>query len=189
MIKNKIMNQPVDLNKLKGILNKSKAVMKTVESGHYQTGNIDGNVLVQETIDTLPPGAMPKAMSSKSAPVITEDKIQNSRLPDAIKKVMLENPIPQMTGPNHTFTLDDVSDLVDKPMPTPKAKQSQRQFVQEQVQQPTTMNEDRMRAIVQEEMAKFFSGYFMKQITETIQKQTIKNLLDTGIIKKQTTNK
>lgn len=183
------MNQPVDLNKLKGILNKSKAVMKTVESGHYKTGNIDGNALVQETIETLPAGATPRAISNTSAPVITEDKINNSRLPDAIKKVMLENPIPQMTGPNHTFTLDDVSDLVEKPIPAPKARQTQvqnqRQYVQEQLQQPTNMSEDRMRAIVQEEMAKFFSGYFMKQITETIQKQTIKNLLDTGIIKKK----
>jgi hypothetical protein len=184
---------PVDVNKLMSILAKSRAVMKTVESGSYETGNVDGNALVQETVDTLPSGQAPTASRhSNNAHQITESMIDNSKLPDAIKQAMKNSPIPQATGPTHTFTLDDVQGLVEKKLPIPSSKQ--KQVVRENIQPPiyeqsNSLSENNIRLIVQEEMTKFFSGYFMKQITETIQKQTIKNLLDSGIIKKKTTTK
>lgn len=189
--------QPIDINKLKSILAKSKAVMKTVESGTYQTGNIDATALVQETVESLPMGATPKSFNRTSNPQITENMINNSRLPDAIKKAMLNNPIPQMSGPTHTFSLDDVEDLVDKPLPIPSARPRQQVtetyqqpvYQQQQYQQPNNLSDDKIRLIVQEEMTKFFSGYFMKSMTESIQKQTIKNLLETGVIKKKVVNK
>jgi hypothetical protein len=181
---------PVDVNKLMSILAKSRAVMKTVESGSYETGNVDGNALVQETVDSIPAGQTPTASRrSTNTQTITESMIDNSKLPDAIKQAMKNNPIPQATGPTYTFTLDDVQDLVEKkvPVPTSKTKQVVKENIQQSnYEQPSNLNEDKIRLIVQQEMSKFFSGYFMKQITESIQKQTIKNLLDSGVIKRKT---
>ena len=184
---------PVDVSKLMSILAKSRDVMKTVESGSYQTGNIDGNALVQETVDSLPHGQMPTAPKrSNNVQSITEEMLDKSKMPEAIKQAMRNNPIPQPTNPNHTFNLEDVQDLVEKNIPAPASKQ--RQVVKETSQkhsyeQPSSLNEDKIRLIVQQEMTKFFSGYFMKEITESIQKQTIKGLLDTGVIKRKTPTK
>ena len=41
--------QPADLSKLKGILGKAKAVMNKVNEGNYESGNVDGTALVQNT--------------------------------------------------------------------------------------------------------------------------------------------
>jgi hypothetical protein len=181
------MNQPapVDLNKLKNILAKSKAVMKKTESDDYTTGHVDGSTLVQETTDNIPANASRQA--SISVKPITESMIDNSRLPEAIKQAMKMNPIPQPTM-NHTFNLEDVSDLVEKNIPVPQSRPRQ-QVSENFIQHQSSLSEDKIRLIVQEEMTKFFSGYFMKNITETIQKDTIKNLLEKGVIKKKTPTK
>jgi hypothetical protein len=188
---------PVDVNKLKEILLKSRQVMNKVETGNFRTGNINAEDLVQETTDRLPDNYQPKAGKSKEITNITENMINNSKLPDAIKKAMLNNPIPQATL-NHTFTLDDMEDMIEKPIPAPSIKNRQsvnenyQQFTQpliQTIQQTPNISEDKIRGIVQEEMAKFFAGYFMKNMTETIQKQTIKGLIDNGVIKKNVINK
>jgi hypothetical protein len=173
--------QPMDMNKLKAILGKSRAVMDAVEDGNYQTGNVDGNSLVQEgLVDSLPDGSTPQQSLKKAE--ITEDMIESSNLPPMIKEAMRSKPIPSVSMTD-TFTLDDVEDLVEKPIPAPQSKPRQRQIVNETIQQPVNMGEERMRQIVQEEMTKFFSTYFMKNITEVVQKQTIKNLISTGVLK------
>jgi hypothetical protein len=176
------MQTPVDLNKLKAILNKSKAIMKTVDSNNYNTGNINGGDLVQEGLVTsLPNDATPIASSTHKQKTITENMIDNSKLPESIKMAMKNNPIPIPQSINHTFELDDV---MEKPLPPPTSRSN----IRENITQPKSdLNEDRIRTIVSEEMSKFFSGYFMKQITESIQKQTIKNLIDVGIIKRKIT--
>jgi hypothetical protein len=79
--------------------------------------------------------------------VNTEDKIINSKLPDAIKKLMLENPIqqPQMTGPS-------ISDeLVEKASRLMNANKNQTQTKQVQTESRTQSNPD-MRKMMKEVM-------------------------------------
>ena len=40
---------PEDLSKLKNILGNAKSIMNKVNDGNYETGNVDGNTLVQST--------------------------------------------------------------------------------------------------------------------------------------------
>lgn len=184
---------PVDVNKLKAILLKSRQVMNKVETGDFKTGHVNGEDLIQETTDRLPDNYQGRDVSNKKIGSITEDMVNNSRLPDSIKKAMLSNPIPQASL-THTFDLSDMEDMIEKKIPAPKSKPRQVvtenyeqpvQSIMKTIQQTPTLNEDRIRGIVQEEMAKFFAGYFMKNMTENIQKQTIKGLIDNGIIKKK----
>jgi hypothetical protein len=94
-------------------------------------------------------------MNDPTRPVnnYNQEMIQNSRLPEAIKQAMLAHPIPQTTM-NHTFSLDDVSDLIDeKPMPAP---QSRRNVVNEQTTNHTnnsnmvTIDKSELRDVIKD---------------------------------------
>ncbi|NIQ13331.1 MAG: hypothetical protein GTO02_02645, partial [Candidatus Dadabacteria bacterium] len=73
------------------------------------TGNVDSTFLSvdgTQLMENDPTGGSGSNPTRKMAK-ITEQTISSSKLPDAIKQAMIENPIaqPSMTGPN--FTLDD----------------------------------------------------------------------------------
>lgn len=74
----------------------AKKVMNKVDNGNYHKGNINENILKSDPIELM--NSLPQETSSTrpvTAPSI--DKIQNSKLPDHIKKAMIENPIPQIS--------------------------------------------------------------------------------------------
>lgn len=78
----------------------ARKVMGAVESGNYQQGSIDPSALVSNN-QSMNEGE--KRMNTKipsNKPTVNKEKIQNSRLPDNIKKLMLENPIPQVDMTN-----------------------------------------------------------------------------------------
>ena len=52
----------------------------------------------------------PSPQSQKSTPVITEDRIKKSKLPDAIKKLMMEHPIQQQQQYQPTLS----NDIIEK---------------------------------------------------------------------------
>ena len=165
--------QPMDLNKLKGILGNAKKVMAKVETGNYETGYVDGRALTED-------GVKPSVQT-----MVDTTRIESSRLPESIKKAMMQNPIAQPTGLNHTFTLDDVSDIAyEKPMPTP---QSRRQTVQENYQQPIQQqfggyNEDVLRGMIKDVLIEYLSNEYSKNLTESVIKQTITTLINEGKI-------
>jgi hypothetical protein len=187
---------PVDVNRLRGILGKSKNLMDVVESGNFESGNIDSSMLVQETVEKLPANATPRMSSSQSNMAYTPDMVNNSRLPESIKKAMLESPTPTMTM-NHTFSLEDVGDLVEKPMPAPQARQQaapskedqlqqlyeqQMASMHQKTQQSPMVNEDQLRQIVRDELLNILAGEFTKKIRESAIKSTIQTLISEGKI-------
>jgi hypothetical protein len=83
-------------------LAKSKKVYEKVSSGDYERGNIVASDIVsdvniptmnEQVIQTEP---IPQHIKEQPQP-ITVEKIQQSKLPDAIKKAMIEHPIPQIS--------------------------------------------------------------------------------------------
>lgn len=74
----------------------AKKVMNKVDSGSYQTGNINEDVLFSDPTD-LVNSQTPKQVSKRPTGATNFDKIQNSKLPDVIKQAMIENPIPQIS--------------------------------------------------------------------------------------------
>jgi hypothetical protein len=74
----------------------AKKVMNKVDSGSFQRGNIDESTLFSdpsELINSQESSPKPKRMMGNPS----VDKIQQSKLPDAIKQAMIENPIPQIS--------------------------------------------------------------------------------------------
>lgn len=171
----------VDLNKLLGPLRGAKKLMEKVDTGDYEKGHIDENAFSGngEYIE-------PRKPVVNTQP-ITETAIDNSRLPDAIKRVMKETPIIQPESIMKPFTLDE-EDEYERKIPLPS--QIKRKPVTENVNQSrqntiSNLSDDKIRGIVQEELAKFFSSYFMKSMTENIQKDTIKSLIEKGVIQRK----
>jgi hypothetical protein len=102
---------------------------------------------------------------------------------------MIEHPIPKIGGPNHTFTLDDVSDLVEeKPMGVPKRPNTKTQTITE-----TRHNSDLITIsksqldeivgnIVNEKLLEFFTQNYNKSLTEQTVRTTINTLIKEGKI-------
>ena len=107
---------PADLTKLKNILGSAKAVMNKVDNGNYETGNVNGDAFTQntegyvsETNVKTSTQAQTMGNATRQMKQPNKEAILNSKMPEEIKKAMLENPIKQPTM-GHTFNLDDVSD-------------------------------------------------------------------------------
>ena len=181
--------QPIDISRLKGILGNAKQIMGKVETGNYETGNIDGRALTEEGVAQLQAEGVRRPMSQTSQ--VNESRIENSRLPEAVKKAMKENPIPQPMGLNHTFSLDDVYDIADeKPMPIP---QGRRPVVQENYHQPTHQptqqqqhfagySENVLRAMMKDVLIEYLANEYTKNLSENVIKQTLTTLINEGKI-------
>lgn len=178
--------QPADLSKLKGILGKAKAVMNTVEEGNFKKGNIDESILTQDTssyANTLTPQM---GNNNFNTPVnnvqrpITEEAIRKSKMPEAIKKAMLENPIQQPTI-NHTFSLDDVSDLIapSKNMETRRVNES----AVKQSNDNVVVSKELLKEMIKDVLIEYLTNDFSKQLTENAIKKTINTLIKEGKIK------
>ena len=99
-------NGVISQNDLMQKLVNAKKVMNKVDGGNYQRGNIDESILMSAPEDLM--GEQVKQTSRTNRPVGTPsvDRIQQSKLPDAIKKAMIENPIQQMNQISLNETLD-----------------------------------------------------------------------------------
>ena len=91
---------PISANDLMTKLAKASKVMKKVEGGNFTRGNVSESMLSDgyddegEYIQQPLQQQMPQQYST---PDFDVSRIQNSKLPDAIKKAMMENPISQIS--------------------------------------------------------------------------------------------
>ena len=84
-------------NDLMAKLVQAKKVMNKVESGNYEKGNINENVIKMDPEEAMKSTMEPKTVQSAAPKQHNVKRIQDSKLPDAIKKAMIENPIPQIS--------------------------------------------------------------------------------------------
>jgi hypothetical protein len=94
-------NGPITSNDLMQRLVQAKKVLNKVDSGNYHKGNINENMLSNnDSYDSYDYDEAPQVPTNNPSSVsqpMSNDRIQNSKLPDAIKKAMMENPIPQIS--------------------------------------------------------------------------------------------
>lgn len=188
--------QPVDVSRLASILGKAKSVIKATESGNYKTGNIDSSMLVQDTStyvteSHIPQGVQHTGYADPTRPIgaYNEQTIMNSRLPESIKKAMLENPIAMPNNPiGHTFNLEDVAHLMeDKPMPPPSAPKT-RPVVNENYgsysnnNDMITISKSQLKDVVKDVLIEYLTNEYSKNLTENTIKKTINTLIKEGKI-------
>ncbi len=146
-----------DINRLKDILAKSKAVMKKTEEQLGSTNTRNGNnTYVNESVEKEMPnlteqfaerygindGKLNRSVAPKNG---RYPNMEKSKMPDAIKQAMMETPIdiPENPFSVGSFDLEDVPELVEQP----------RQVVRETTQRNTTnIDADTIRQIVREEI-------------------------------------
>ena len=110
---NNLKQGPISSNDLMAGLAKAKKLISKVDTGDFQKGFINENDLLDGDYNISDPEEMIECKSTEPRSKFkvtgenSVEKIQNSRLPDAIKKVMIESPIPQISL-NDTIDMDFV---------------------------------------------------------------------------------
>lgn len=190
---------PADLSKLKGILGNAKAIMN--KGDNYESGHVDSSSLVQDTsnyvneahgaMPTMGAQGMPQQMGDPTRQMgnINPQALANSKMPEAIKQAMINNPIAQPTMANQSFSLEDVADLVEKPIPAPQARprqaapQQMNEAVMQNANDSFTVSETALRGIIKDVLIEYLAGDYQKTLTEGVIKKTINTLIKEGKIK------
>ena len=99
-------NGVISQNDLMKKLVNAKKVMNKVDGGNYERGNIDESILFSSPEELMNEQTKQPTKSTRSVRVPSTDRINNSKLPDAIKRAMIEHPIEQMPSISLNETLD-----------------------------------------------------------------------------------
>jgi hypothetical protein len=87
----------ISQNDLMMKLVQAKKVMNKVETGSFERGNVDESVLRADPEELSAQYNQQPQVKSSQPQQTNVNKIMESKLPDAIKKAMIENPIPQIS--------------------------------------------------------------------------------------------
>lgn len=174
--------QPVDLNKLKSILGNAKAVMKKADE-------LKTVVLSETTQKQAEMEASQEPIDEEvvvQAREYSDDRVKNSKLPDAVKKAMIEQRIPQPSLVNSKFSLEDMSDLEDIKM-TPNRRVAPKTVPVRLNENKTTSNSDlitvsksELNEMINAKLLDFLTKSYNKNLTEEAIKKTINMLIKEG---------
>lgn len=186
---------PVNVNLLKNILAKSKAVMAAVEGDKvtkkpsrqrmdedYEDNSYRNQPVYDERDEREPEYKTPtlkdyQPNSSMQPKMYTPEQVMASNLPQAIKEAMIKNPIPQLQGPPSSFSIEDMGELVDKPAARPRKQ------INEGVRSSDdmiTISRTELKELINESIAQFFTQAYNKNLTEAAIKKTISTLINEG---------
>jgi len=185
-----------DLTSLQQSLVNAKKVMNKVEGGITPSGNMSlpqGNI--NEALTQLPQNVpqLPnvdtgmssarKDMSPKAN--MTEDRINNSKLPDAIKRLMISNPIPDVPMGSSMGLSEDFIGGVKKAMDKqdmPTSPQNLQQNLQQTISEsiaPTAIknkvSKSSLKSIIKESVKELIDEVIDTKINESVNMKTDTN--------------
>ena len=173
--------QPVDLNRLKGILGNAKAVMQ--KANVLKPIALSESTKQQIEIEELEE-PMHEQLQPQSSQGYTDEQVMNSKLPEAVKKAMLEKRMPQLTMPPSKFTLEDMSDLDDTPMTPNKRNPITKTPIRENViaknSDMITISKAELNEMINTKLMDFLTKSYNKTLTEETIKRTINLLIKEG---------
>ena len=91
---------------LMGKLVNARKVMNKVETGTYETGHVDTEILSKSPEELMESTNLPSG-SGRPVGNVDASRVNRSNLPDNIKRAMIESPIPQISL-NDTLDMDFV---------------------------------------------------------------------------------
>lgn len=169
-----------DVNKLKEILSRSKAVMQKTEQNYGSTSNQKQSFSVSESVEKEMPNLtedyITKNYNGNTKSVAPTNgryrNLEKSKMPSFIKEAMINEPIEIPETPFHTFELDDVNDLISNDEYEVEPKSAT--VTKKSNDISLNLNETVIRKIVKEEMEDLVRSvieeYFDKSlVTEDIQ--------------------
>jgi hypothetical protein len=158
-----------------------------------------------QLLESVPDGATPQTNATRPMGTPSVNQIENSNLPEEVKRLMIEQPMPKLemgSGGGPTFSINDVKNLVQPqaaPQAAPQAvystqaspqRMNEATIVNSQGQMLITMTESELDKKINDKLLDFMATTFTKNLTETAIKRTISTLIKEGKIKvKQKTAK
>ena len=172
IIKNKFMSTgAITENDLMRKLVQAKKVMNKVDSGNFERGHVNEMTQFSDTTQLIEAEAPLKTNVKQPTP-ISMDKIQNSKLPDAIKKAMMDNPIQQISL-NETLDMNFVNGVkklmeqegVGKQQPKKPTQTSTGSFDMNSI---ATLIENTVRKVMDEKLNQILSAQQTASINENL---------------------
>jgi|TARA_R110000824_G_scaffold106610_17_gene252135 hypothetical protein len=182
-------------------LMRAKQTMDTLEGGNYKVDHTTVQSRMASNsaplLESLPEGAVPQTNAARPMGTPTVDKINNSRLPDSVKRLMIDNPIPQMemgSGGGPTFSMDDIKGMgPSNPQQQQPQQYAPQQYAQQQVNETVvtnsqgkmliTLTEAELDKKINDALMDFMAKTFAKNLTENTIKKTISTLIKEGKLK------
>ena len=93
-------------NDLMKKLVQAKKVMNKVDGGNFERGHVNESMLLSDPSELMESQVPQQTNTRPVGGNMSIDRIQNSKLPDAIKRAMIEHPIEQMPSISLNETLD-----------------------------------------------------------------------------------
>jgi hypothetical protein len=180
---------PIDINKLRGILGNARSIMaKADEMKPITLSETTKAITNSESMNE----SYQSSSSSYDMPQnYSAEHINNSNLPDIIKRAMIDKPIPHLQGMPQKFTLEEMYDPKDeKEVPTYTKKftppQTTRQPINENYNSDSiTVSKSQLDAMINEKILNFFKTSYDKALTEATIKRTLQTMIKEGLITKK----
>ena len=177
--------QPVDVSRLKAILGNAKKVMQHAD-------NVKPITLSENTQKQIEVDTNEEPMTEQASREYSDEQVMKSRLPEAVKKAMIDRRVPHLTAPPPKFTLDDLDDNDEKPMiPNKRAtitKAPIRENLTNKNSDLITISKTELNEMIKDQLVDFLTQSYNKTLTEEAIKKTINMLIKEGklTVKKKT---
>jgi hypothetical protein len=189
----------VDREKLMAMLGGAKAVMDKVNGTDYKVDHRSLNETIGggnvEMLSQLPQNATPQSNPTRKMGNGLKN-LSTTKMDPRIVDAMVNNPMPQFemaSGGGPTFSIDDVSSLVQAQpqaqpqtyaQQVPQAQQvNETKVMNSQGKMLITLTEEELDKKIQDALLNFMSTTFTKSLTENTIKRTMNLLIKEGKLK------
>jgi hypothetical protein len=166
----------ISQNYLMKKLVQAKKVMNKVDGGNFERGHVNESMLLSDPSDLME-SQLPQQTNTR--PVggnMNVDKIQNSKLPEAIKRAMIEHPIEQMQSIslNETLDMDFVKGakrlMEQEGVSSKKSQPQQRQSVSSNIDMNAiaVLIENTVRKVMDEKLNQILTAQTTSSINENL---------------------
>lgn len=168
---------PISSNDLMQKLAQAKKIMNKVDTGNFERGHVNEDILINDPEEYIHTNNMPPLSETRNVSVpASVSKIQNSRLPDNIKKAMIENPIEQVSQISLNETLDMNFIKGAKRLMEQEGTSKSKQTVSKPTSQPSnidmnsiaTIIENTVRKVMDEKLNQLLSAQQTQSINENL---------------------
>ncbi len=162
----------ISSNDLMQKLVNAKKVMNKVDGGNFERGHINESLLLSDPNEIME-SQIPQQTNTRPVGTPSVDKIQSSKLPDAIKKAMMENPIPQISL-SESLDMDFVKGakrlMEQEGVSTKKSQPQQRQSVSSNIDMNAiaVLIENTVRKVMDEKLNQILTAQQTQSINENL---------------------
>jgi hypothetical protein len=172
----------ISQNDLMKKLVQAKKIMNKVDGGNYERGHINEDALFSNPEDLIKNQSLPSQSATRPMGNSSVDRINESKLPDAIKRAMIENPIPQMDQISLTDTLDmdfvkGAKRLMEQEGISTKKQQPRRQTTSQPVYESSNIDMNAMAVLIENTVRKVMDEKLNQILTASTTSSINENLV------------